>query len=85
MSKAKKETPRLLTQYQKEIVPKLKERFGISPGHVEGFENARWVLLDYIDFVVHVFRPETRNFYQLERLWADAGRVEIEDRENGSG
>ena len=45
---------------------------GISPHHVEGLAQGRWVLLDYVDFVVHVFHPELREFYQLERLWADA-------------
>src|SRR5438309_4499691 len=45
---------------------------GISPHHVEGLGKGRWVLLDYVDFVVHVFHPEMREFYQLERLWGDA-------------
>ena len=40
--------------------------------HVEGLRTGRWVLLDYIDFVVHVFHPSAREFYQLERLWGDA-------------
>lgn len=45
---------------------------GIAPHHVEGLGQGRWVLLDYVDFVVHVFHPELRGFYQLERLWGDA-------------
>jgi ribosome-associated protein len=45
---------------------------GIQPHHVEGLSQGRWVLLDYVDFVVHVFHPELREFYQLERLWGDA-------------
>ncbi|TVP76360.1 MAG: ribosome silencing factor [Gemmatimonadales bacterium] len=45
---------------------------GIRPGHVEGIQSGRWVLIDYIDWVVHVFHPEAREFYQLERLWGDA-------------
>jgi ribosome-associated protein len=45
---------------------------GIAPHHVEGLTQGRWVLLDYVDFVVHVFHPELRAFYQLERLWGDA-------------
>jgi ribosome-associated protein len=45
---------------------------GIAPHHVEGLGQGRWVLLDYVDFVVHVFHPELRDFYQLERLWSDA-------------
>jgi ribosome-associated protein len=39
---------------------------------VEGLNTGRWVLLDYVDFVIHLFHPETRSFYQLERLWGDA-------------
>ena len=45
--------------------------------HVEGLEKGRWVLLDFVDFVVHVFHPTLRNFYQLERLWADAEQVPL--------
>lgn len=45
---------------------------GVEPHHVEGLAQGRWVLLDYFDFVVHVFHPELRDFYQLERLWGDA-------------
>src|SRR4051794_36785496 len=40
--------------------------------HVEGLTAGRWVLLDFVDFVIHLFHPETRSFYQLERLWYDA-------------
>ena len=43
-----------------------------KPWHKEGFENAEWILLDYVDVVVHIFREDRRNFYQLEKLWADA-------------
>ncbi len=49
---------------------------GSRPNHVEGLGGGRWVLLDYIDFVVHVFHPQTRLFYQLETLWGDAPRWE---------
>jgi len=45
---------------------------GLRPHHVEGATTGRWVLLDYVDFVVHLFHPEARAFYQLERLWHDA-------------
>ena len=45
---------------------------GYSVNHVEGLPTGRWVLLDYVDFIVHLFHPETRAFYQLERLWQDA-------------
>src|SRR5919206_5341157 len=56
---------------------------GVRTHHVEGLQAGRWVLLDYVDFVVHVFHPVLREFYQLERLWSDASVVEI-DRE-GAG
>lgn len=45
---------------------------GVRGDHVEGMRGGRWVLLDYIDFVIHVFHPAAREFYQLERLWGDA-------------
>lgn len=44
----------------------------VAPHHAEGLAQGRWVLLDYVDVVVHLFHPELREFYQLERLWADA-------------
>ena len=50
---------------------------GVKPAHVEGYDRADWVLLDYFDFIVHIFQPETRLFYGLERLWGNAERVEI--------
>ena len=50
---------------------------GTKPALVEGMNRAEWVLLDYFDFIVHVFTPATREFYGLERLWGDAERVEI--------
>jgi ribosome-associated protein len=45
---------------------------GIRPLHVEGLDRARWVLMDFVDVVVHVFHPSARQFYQLEALWGDA-------------
>ena len=48
------------------------EAAGIKPLHIEGYSNLRWVLIDYIDVVVHLFLPETRKFYSLERLWGEA-------------
>ena len=50
---------------------------GARPAHVEGYDRSEWVLIDYFDFVVHVFGPETRLFYGLERLWGSAERVEL--------
>jgi ribosome-associated protein len=51
-------------------------RGGLRAHHVEGLTAGRWVLIDFVDFVVHVFHPSLRRFYQLERLWADAPAVE---------
>jgi len=58
-----------------EVEAVLKRDAGISPRSVEGLDDASWVLLDYGDLVVHVFRRETREYYALERLWTDAPRV----------
>jgi len=55
-----------------EVIKEVKEVFGYKPTHYEGYENAEWILLDYVDVVVHIFQTDTRNFYQLEDLWADA-------------
>lgn len=49
----------------------------VRPTHVEGYERGEWVLLDYFDFIVHVFSPNARQFYSLERLWGEATRIEI--------
>jgi len=51
---------------------------GKRPLHIEGYSNAEWILLDYGDFIVHVFGSAARKFYDLERLWRDAKRVEID-------
>lgn len=64
------------------VVEELKKE-GERPDHVEGMDGGRWVLLDYIDFVVHVFHPEARSFYQLESLWGDAPRLEFHDEPTG--
>lgn len=50
---------------------------GLKPWHIEGREGRRWVLLDYVDLVVHVFHEQTREYYLLERLWGDARKVEL--------
>ncbi|MFO8000748.1 MAG: ribosome silencing factor [Marinilabilia sp.] len=52
---------------------------GEKPFHVEGKQNAEWILLDYMNVVVHVFQKPVRRFYRLEDLWADAGRTDIEE------
>jgi ribosome-associated protein len=51
----------------------------VRPAHVEGYDRAEWVLMDFFSFIVHVFTPQTREFYSLERLWGDAERIEISD------
>lgn len=48
------------------------KREDVRPNHVEGAEGGRWILLDYVDFVVHIFHQTARDFYQLETLWGDA-------------
>jgi len=57
----------------------LREQSGVKPWHVEGLDGRRWVLLDYVDVVVHVFHEKTREYYLLERLWGDARRIEVAD------
>jgi ribosome-associated protein len=59
------------------VIDELKAQ-GDRPTHVEGLEGGRWVLIDYIDVVVHVFHPQARVFYQLEDLWGDAPRRPFE-------
>jgi ribosome-associated protein len=62
-----------------EVEARLKADGGISPLRVEGLGDTQWVLLDYGDLVVHVFLDETREYYDLERLWSDAPRLAWED------
>jgi ribosome-associated protein len=62
-----------------EIEEQLKLQFDSPPRQVEGLSDASWVLLDYGDIVVHVFLAETRAYYDLDRLWADAPRIEWDD------
>lgn len=52
---------------------------GITPKSIEGVQSRDWIVLDYIDVVVHVFHKEARDFYQLERLWADGEKIDISD------
>ncbi|WP_396623458.1 ribosome silencing factor [Luteitalea sp.] len=58
------------------IEEKLKAE-GHRPAHVEGYDRAEWILLDYFDLIVHVFTPDTREFYALDRLWGTAPRTEL--------
>lgn len=56
----------------------MKKEHGILPRRVEGTGESTWVLLDYLDVVVHVFTPETREFYRLEQLWGDVPRITLD-------
>ncbi len=71
--------PRLVRTVAEEVEARLKADFGFAPLRVEGLDGLRWVLLDYGDFVVHVFHEEERDYYQLERLWADVPKVEWQE------
>ncbi|MGH9600878.1 MAG: ribosome silencing factor, partial [Terriglobales bacterium] len=66
--------PRQIQAISDEVELKLGQA-GVRPTHVEGYRQAEWVLLDYVDFVVHVFSERARKFYDLERLWRSAPRV----------
>jgi ribosome-associated protein len=59
----------------------LKKQHALLPRRVEGLGEARWILMDYLDVVVHVFTPETRDFYRLEQLWGDVPRREFDPAE----
>lgn len=54
------------------ILTEVKKKIGSKPKHIEGQQNATWILIDYFDVVVHIFNTEAREFYQLESLWSDA-------------
>src|SRR4051812_31163679 len=51
----------------------------LRPAHIEGYARAEWILMDYFTFIVHIFTPQTRAFYSLERLWGDAERIDVSD------
>jgi ribosome-associated protein len=61
------------------VIEELKKE-GMAVHHVEGLTQGRWVLLDYVDFVVHLFHPTLRQFYQLERLWSDAEVISVDQQ-----
>ncbi|MCS7257799.1 MAG: ribosome silencing factor [candidate division WOR-3 bacterium] len=61
-----------------EVYTKLKKN-SVLPHHLEGTTNGQWVVLDYWDFIVHIFQPETRAYYQLEMLWGDAPKKRYAD------
>lgn len=70
--------PRQIQAISDEVEQRL-GKAGVNPTHVEGYRQAEWVLLDYVDFVVHVFSPKARHFYNLERLWKSAKQLEPSD------
>lgn len=70
--------PRQVQAIADEVELRLKHT-GLRPTHVEGYNQAEWVLVDYVDFVVHVFSEKARKFYDLERLWKSAKRLEPGD------
>ena len=70
--------PRQVQAIADEVELQLK-KMGLRPTHVEGYNQAEWVLVDYVDFVVHVFSEKARKFYDLERLWKSAKRLEPSD------
>src|SRR6202048_5386084 len=70
--------PRQVQAISDEVEERL-ERSGLRPTHVEGYKQAEWVLLDYVDFVVHIFSEKEREFYDLERLWTSSRRIRPAD------
>ena len=72
-------TDRQVRTIADEVERRLVEAVGRKPYRREGEREGRWVLLDYVDFVVHVFHKEDREYYDLERLWKDATRIEFSD------
>jgi len=72
-------TDRQVKSIADEVVKVLSTESGVKPFRREGEREGRWVLLDYVDFVVHVFHKEDREYYDLERLWSDAPVIEFDD------
>ena len=68
-----------------EVQEQLRRRMGVKPARVEGYNTAEWVLLDYGDFIIHVFEEKSRRFYDLERLWRDAARVALPPESSPEG
>jgi ribosome-associated protein len=72
-------TDRQVRTIAEEVERQMREQMGRKPMRREGLPDASWVVLDYIDFVVHVFRKEEREYYELERLWSDVPVVPVHD------
>ena len=75
--------PRQVQAISDEVELRLKNA-DLRPTHIEGYRQAEWVLLDYVDFVVHIFSDKARKFYDLERLWKSARRMEPAELVAGS-
>ena len=75
---------RLVRTIAEEIEQQVRDAGGPSPLRVEGLDDLHWVLVDYGEFVVHVFLQETREYYELERLWSDVPRIEWESVTTGT-
>ncbi len=75
--------PRQVQAIADEVDEKLSAT-GVEPSHREGYNQADWVLLDYVDFVVHIFSESARKFYDLERLWKTATRLQLADLEKAA-
>jgi ribosome-associated protein len=73
--------PRQIQAIADGVKDALREELGERPGHTEGVEKSEWILLDYFNFVVHVFSRDCRSFYGLERLWGNAERYDFPDIE----
>ena len=68
---------RLAKAIHDEVYVRLKHEFGRLPAHSEGVGENRWILLDYVDCILHVFVPETRDRYRLDQLWGEAARIDL--------
>lgn len=77
--------PRQVQTIVEEIERQVKAASGEKPRSIEGREDAYWVLMDFGDVIVHVFRDEAREYYQLERLWSDAPSVQVAPAEFAAG
>ena len=71
--------PRQIRAIADAVMDTLAAEGGARP-HLEGYDRSEWVLLDYFDFIVHIFAPDTRLFYDLERLWGNAERIDVDER-----
>jgi ribosome-associated protein len=69
--------PRQAKAIYDEVHERLKHDVRLSPRNVDGVREARWIVADYLDVVLHVFTPEARDYYRLEELWADVPSVEV--------